>query len=121
PETEGYDKITHAHFYGGPKATIETVEKFLNIPVDYYTRVDFNAFIDVVDILNGIDYDVPYEIEEMNSNDKKDAIHLMPGKQTLECECLLAPHPTCKYDKYVKRHNRQHEIIKNITDKTFIA
>lgn len=121
PETEGYDKITHAHFYGGPKATIETVEKFLNVPVDYYTRVDFNAFIDVVDILNGIDYDVPYEIEEMDSNDKKDAIHLMPGEQTLDGEGALALARTRKYDSDVERGKRQQEIIKKIADKTISA
>src|SRR5699024_10872491 len=31
----GYDtKINHAHFHGGPKASMETVEDYLNIPID---------------------------------------------------------------------------------------
>src|SRR5699024_2979753 len=83
PEIKDYTKITHAHFYGGPKAAIETVEKFLDVPVDYYARVDFNAFIDVVDALDGIEFDVPFEIYTMESNHVQGAIHLMPGRQTL--------------------------------------
>ena len=46
PEINGYTKINHAHAYGGPKTTVQTVEQFLNVPVDYYVRVDFVADYD---------------------------------------------------------------------------
>ncbi len=62
PEVGYNTKINHAHFYGGPKATIETVEETLDIPVDYYVKMNFYAFMDVIDALNGINVDVPYEI-----------------------------------------------------------
>ena len=39
---------------GGTEGTIETVEKLFDIPVDYYSKLNFDAFIDVVDALNGI-------------------------------------------------------------------
>lgn len=32
------DKIAHAHAFGGIDSTIDTVEKFLDIPVDYYIK-----------------------------------------------------------------------------------
>ncbi len=46
------------HAYGGPKATVETVEQLFNVPVDYYVKVNFKAFTDIVDSLGGIDFDV---------------------------------------------------------------
>src|SRR5699024_12853980 len=49
PEVGYETKINHAHSFGGPKATIDTVENLLGIPVDYYARINFSAFMDVVD------------------------------------------------------------------------
>ena len=46
-------KINHAHAYGGPPATIEAVEELMEVPVDYYVRMNFYAFMDVVDALGG--------------------------------------------------------------------
>ncbi|WP_419893168.1 LCP family protein [Oceanobacillus kimchii] len=84
------DKIAHAHAFGGTMGTIDTVENMLDIPVDYYVKLNFDSFVDVVESLGGIEVDVPYEFTESDSNDKKDAIHLMPGEQTLNGEEALA-------------------------------
>ena len=67
---EKRDKITHAHVYGGTEGTIETVEELFDIPVDYFFKLNFNAFIDVVDALGGIMVDVPITVSEMDSNDR---------------------------------------------------
>ncbi|MGM8213618.1 LCP family protein [Virgibacillus sp. W0430] len=114
PEVGYHTKINHAHAFGGPKATMDTVEEFLNVPVDYYVRLDFEAFIEIVDTLGGIQYDVPYEIHEMDSTDKKDAIHLLPGYQKLNGEEALALARTRKYDSDIERGKRQQEIIKTV-------
>src|SRR5699024_10527608 len=39
PEVGYETKINHAHAYGGPRATSETVEEYLGLPVDYYVRM----------------------------------------------------------------------------------
>ncbi|WP_077623392.1 LCP family protein [Sediminibacillus massiliensis] len=117
PEVGYNTKINHAHAYGGPRASIEAVEGMLDIPVDYYVRMDFEAFIDVVDALNGINVDVPYEMSEQDSNDKAGAIHLMPGEQTLNGEEALALARTRKQDSDIERGKRQQEIIQAIISK----
>ena len=81
PEVGYNTKINHAHAFGGPKASIEAVETLFNIPVDYYVKMNFHAFIDVVDALDGINVEVPYEMYEQDSTDTKDAIHLMVKKR----------------------------------------
>lgn len=118
PEVGYETKINHAHAYGGHRATIETVENLLGIPVDYYVKVNFEAFIDVVDAVNGITVDVPYEFSEQNSKDKADAIHLYPGVQRLDGEEALALARTRKLDNDIERGKRQQEIIKAIVDRT---
>lgn len=117
PEVGREDKITHAHAYGGPKATIETVENLMNIPVDYYVRVNFHAFVDVVDAIGGIDIDVPYELTEQDSSDKAGAIHLYPGEQELDGEEALAFARTRKLDNDIERGKRQMEVVDAVADK----
>ncbi|WP_047982598.1 LCP family protein [Ornithinibacillus contaminans] len=121
PELGYNTKINHAHFYGGPKATIETVEQFLHVPVDYYIRFNFEAFIEVVDSLGGIRFDVPYEIYEPDSHDNKNAIHLLPGYQVLNGEQALALARSRKYDSDVARGKRQQEIVRTIIKKATSA
>ncbi|PWA12875.1 transcriptional regulator [Pueribacillus theae] len=114
----GYStKINHAHAYGGPIATIETVEDLLDIPVDYYVRLDFEAFMKVVDALGGIEVDVPYTFSEQNSKDKANAITLEKGLQTLDGEEALAFARTRKKDSDIERGKRQQEIMKAIMKK----
>lgn len=114
----GYEtKINHAHAKGGPKATIETVENLLEVPIDYYVKVNFHAFVEVVDALGGITAEVPYEFKESNSMDKRDAIHLMPGEQKLNGEEALALARTRKLDNDIERGKRQQDLIKAIVKK----
>lgn len=117
PEVGYETKINHAHAYGGTKATIDTVENLLDIPIDYYVKVNFEAFIDVVDAVDGISVDVPYEFTEQDSKDKAGAIHLLPGVQDLDGEQALALARTRKLDNDVERGKRQQEIIKSVINK----
>lgn len=116
PEVGYSTKINHAHAFGGARATVETVEEFLNVPVDYYVRVNFNAFVDLVEAIDGIWYNVPYEISEPNSGNKRDSIHLYPGYQHLNGEETLALARTRKHDSDLQRGRRQQEILMTIAD-----
>nr|WP_106783700.1 LCP family protein [Lysinibacillus timonensis] len=116
PYLQSYDKITHAHAYGGTLATIETVEELFDIPVDYYVKMNFNAFIDVVDALGGIEVEVPYDRLEKDENDKY-TIQLKAGLQHLNGSEALALARTRKADSDIERGKRQQEILKAIANK----
>lgn len=120
--SKGYeDKINHAYGKGGIASTIETVEGLLEIPVDYYVKMNFDAFMEVVDTLDGIKIDVPYEISEMDSNDRHNSINLTPGYQTLNGEEALALARTRKQDNDIERGKRQQEILKAVLKKAVSA
>ncbi|RPJ96805.1 LytR family transcriptional regulator [Rummeliibacillus sp. TYF005] len=110
------DKITHAHAYGGTQATIDTVENLLNVPVDYYYRLNFDAFIEIVDALGGIKVNVPYALHELDENDKR-TVNLKPGKQLLNGREALALARTRHQDSDIKRGERQQMILEAIIKK----
>ena len=114
PEVGYEDKIAHAHAFGGIDATVETVERMLDVPVDYYVRLNFQSFVEVVDSIGGITYNVPYELSEQNSSDQAGAIELDEGTQTLNGEEALALARTRKQDSDLARGERQMEIIQQI-------
>lgn len=116
PYVEYKDKITHAHAYGNTIATVETVENLFEIPVDYYVKMNFNAFIDVVNALGGIVADVPYDILEKDENDNN-AIQLTEGRHLLTGEEALALVRTRKADSDIERGKRQQEVLKAIIQK----
>ena len=87
----GLDKINHSYNYGGVELTKRTVEKVLDTEIDYYAKADFNGFVEIVDMLGGVDIEVP-DVEGrgrgMNYDDNADRlhIHLKPGMQHLDGE-----------------------------------
>lgn len=113
PEVGYYDKITHAHAYNGPTASMDSVEATLNVPVDYYVRINMEAFVDAVDELGGIEYDVPYNISEPNTNDTG-KIKVKKGHQKLNGDEALAVARTRHQDSDLKRGQRQMDLIKKL-------
>src|SRR5699024_2585810 len=118
PEVGYETKINHAHAFGQEQAVIDTIEGLLEIPIDYWVRVNFDSFIDVVDALDGVTVDVPYEFTEQDSKDRANAIHLYPGVQELDGEQALALARTRKLDNDIERGKRQQEVLKAIIDRT---
>ncbi|KKB45008.1 LCP family protein [Bacillus thermotolerans] len=114
PEVGYETKINHAYAFGGPAATVESVEELLDVPVDYYVRMNFKAFMDVVEALDGIEYDVPFELSEKDSNDVHNAIQLEPGLQHLNGEEALALARTRQYDNDIERGKRQQELLQTV-------
>lgn len=49
------DKINHAYAFGGVNMAINTVEKFLDSPIDYYIKVNMEGFKQLVDIMGGVE------------------------------------------------------------------
>ncbi|NUI89858.1 LCP family protein [Staphylococcus borealis] len=116
PKVGYYDKITHAHAYGGPVAAMDSVEATLNVPVDYYVRVNMDAFVEAVDELGGIYYDVPYDLNEPNTDDSG-RIKIKKGYQKLNGDEALAVARTRHHDSDLKRGERQMNLIKLLFQK----
>ena len=117
PDRGRNDKITHAHAFGGTRGTIDTVEGALDIPIDYYVKMNFNAFIEVVDALGGIEAEVPYDYTELDENDQR-TIQLEKGMQHLDGKHALALARTRMLDNDIERGKRQQMILQAILKET---
>ncbi|NIK11810.1 LCP family protein [Alkalibacillus almallahensis] len=112
------DKINHAYAYGDKEMTIDTVSKFLDIPVDYYATVDFNAFTRTVNVLGGLTVDVPFDFEQKSMAPNSYMIDFQEGEQHLNGEEALAFVRMRKEDPRgdLGRIDRQQEFLNSLAD-----
>lgn len=54
------DKINHAYAFGGVTMAKNTVEHFLDYPIDYYVRINMEGFAHLIDILGGVEVNNPF-------------------------------------------------------------
>lgn len=80
------DKINHAHAYGGPELTMQTLRDFLNLDVDYYVKVDYKAVMEIVDAIGGVEIDVPQRMKYDDTTPGIPPLHIdiKKGLQTLD-------------------------------------
>ena len=119
-----YAKINQAYFLGaanklpggGPALAVKTVEQVLNVPIQYYAQIDFDAFAKMIDELGGIDVYV-HQTMRVSLVGKAGSFELKPGVQTLDGPTLLAYVRNRYTDgNDFARSQRQQEVIMTIRD-----
>lgn len=80
------DKLTHAGI-SGIKCTVETLENYLDIDINYYVVINFSSLIKMVDAIGGVDIYNPFKftsnrVKVWSGTFKKGDIHL-DGKMAL--------------------------------------
>ncbi len=89
-ENPGDKKINAIHSSVGVKGLMKAVENILDIPVHNYITVDYKAVEKVVDILGGVEVDVPFHMEyEDPYDDPPLKIDISAGNQILDGEHAL--------------------------------
>ncbi|UOY91316.1 LCP family protein [Ectobacillus sp. JY-23] len=106
------DKINHAYAYGGIEGSILTIENFLDIPIDYYIKVNMEGFRDIVDAVGGIDVNNKFAFELDGVYVPEGAVHL-DGEQALQYARMRKEDPNGDFG----RQKRQREVIQKILDK----
>ncbi len=56
-----FDKANAAYSYGGPEEAVSLLNKNLDMDIEHYVTVNFDALIDVVDAVGGVEIDVTDE------------------------------------------------------------
>ena len=87
---ERKNKITHAAWYG-ESCMIDTINELFDINIDYFVKINFKGFVSIIDLLGGIDVDVPITFCEQDSNRNfENQICLDEGYRHLNGEEALA-------------------------------
>lgn len=72
----------NSSMHGGIENLQEVVSDLLGIPLDFYVEIDLNGFVELVEAVGGVDFDVPIE---MYYNDPTQDLNIFyqPGMQHL--------------------------------------
>ena len=113
------DKINAAYAYGGIKLAKQTVANLLQIPIHYYILANWQGFIQIMDILGGVDLYVDHNMnyEDPYANLK---IHLQQGFQHLDGE-KAGEYVRFRHDELgdIGRVQRQQKFFKALSSEFF--
>jgi polyisoprenyl-teichoic acid--peptidoglycan teichoic acid transferase len=106
------DKINHAYAFGRVEMSMDTVEKFLDIPIDYYVKANMEGFRDIVDAVGGIKVNNNMEFSSGKSHFAVGEVNLT-GEEALAYVRMRKEDPDGDYG----RQRRQRQVIQGITNK----
>ncbi|MBS6430164.1 LCP family protein [Enterococcus raffinosus] len=112
----GNQRIEAAYTFGGPTASVNTVEKLLKIPIAHYCVFNFLSFIQFIDAIGGIDINVQHSFDGV-TKDGPGAIHFDEGKQHVDGTKALSYARERHSDNDIMRGFRQQEIIQAVGKK----
>lgn len=105
------DKLTHAGIYG-VNISVETLEKLYDIDIDYFFRINFSGFEQIIDELGGINVYSQYAFNGAEGSYKK-GMNRLSGRQALG----FARERYAFLQGDVQRGNNQMEVIKAVVNK----
>src|SRR5690606_4075310 len=106
------DKINHAYAFGGVDMTIDTVENFLDVPIDYYVKVNMEGLEQIVDALGGIQVESTFAFSYEGSTFEEGTLTLT-GEEALRYARMRKGDPKGDFG----RQDRQKQVIAGIIDK----
>ncbi|MER2030847.1 MAG: LCP family protein [Solibacillus sp.] len=103
------DKINHAYSFGGMEMSVKSVEKLLDIPIDYVVKVNMESFVDIIDIVGGItvenEFNFNYEGEHFSAGQLA-----LDGEKSLKYVRMRYEDPSGDFG----RQNRQKQVIQGV-------
>lgn len=106
------DKLTHAGIYG-VNASIDALQRLYGIQADYYLRLNFSGFIDIIDALGGIEVNSDYEFTVENIRTYQKGINQLTGLEAL----AFARERYSFADGDFQRAKNQMEVIRAVIQK----
>jgi polyisoprenyl-teichoic acid--peptidoglycan teichoic acid transferase len=112
-KNDALDKLTHSGIYG-INCTVQTIENFVDIDINYYVRMNFTSFIKIIDVIGDIDVYSHYNFTDMTGvyNFKK-GINKLGAEEAL----IFARERKAFEGGDVQRGLNQQEVIKAVIKK----
>ncbi|MFC5404992.1 LCP family protein [Cohnella soli] len=112
PNSGKYDKINHAYAFGGTSLSVQAVEQLFGVPVSYYMKTNMEGFVNMIDILGGVDVNSDRAFEFGGE-------YFEPGPQHLNGTRALAFSRMRKEDPHgdFGRTSRQRQVLSDAIDR----
>ncbi|WP_066055755.1 polyisoprenyl-teichoic acid--peptidoglycan teichoic acid transferase TagU [Robertmurraya korlensis] len=106
------DKINHAYAFGQEEMAMATVENLLDIPIDYYVRVNMEGFQDIVDAVGGISVNSTFSFSQDGHQFTEGLLNL-DGEKALSYVRMRYEDPQGDFG----RQQRQRQVIQGVVNK----
>lgn len=106
------DKLTHAGIYG-VEQSMDALERLYDIDIDYYLRINFTGFVDIIDALGGIEVYSDYDFTVQNVKEYHQGYNQLDGLEAL----AFARERYSFAEGDYQRAKNQMEVIRAVIDK----
>jgi LCP family protein required for cell wall assembly len=106
------DKINHAYAFGGTEMAINTVEHFLDIPIDYFVKINMESFKDTVDAVGGVEVNNTLDFS-YGGFDFPEGLVSLDGEKALAYTRMRYEDPRGDFG----RQDRQRQVIEAVIKK----
>lgn len=103
------DKINHSYAFGGVKTSLQTVENLLDIPIDYVVTVNMEGFMEMVDLMGGIEVTNEFAFST-DTREFPEGNITLSGEDALEYVRMRKEDPTGDFG----RQGRQRQVLENL-------
>lgn len=107
------DKINHAYAFGGAAMSMDTVEKYLDIPIDHYVSINMMGIKELVDALGGVDVNNDLEFESRGEHYAFGPIHL-EGERVLTYLRMRYEDPRGDYGRQLRQRAVVEAVVKKV-------
>lgn len=110
--TNAYDKLTHAGYYG-IETSVNSVQKLLDIEINYYVKVNFSTIEQVIDAMGGVSVHSDYAFVTQNNDYIRVGYNDLDGATALD----FARERKSFVDGDVQRVKNQQKVLSAIINK----
>ena len=100
-------KLNSAYAYGGSATAVKTVQKYLNVPIDFYATINMGGLEGLINAVGGVDIKPLLSFSFAGYNFVKDKKTHMDGTEALQYCRMRDQDPLGDYG----RQNRQRQVI----------
>jgi len=111
-KTGAMDKLTHSGIYG-INCTVKTIENLVDIDINYYVRVNFTSFLNIINVIGNINVYSKYSFTTDGGYSYKAGINLLNAEYALQF--ARERHSFASGD--IQRGLNQQEVIKSVINK----
>nr|WP_106783690.1 LCP family protein [Lysinibacillus timonensis] len=106
------DKINHSYAYGGVETALLSVENLLQIPINYVVTVNMEGFVEIVDILGGVEVNNQFAFST-DAYDYPEGNQTLTGDQAIHYVRMRKEDPAGDFG----RQNRQQQVLESLFTK----
>ena len=113
-DTDEFDKLNHAYMnYNGIEGTINSLQRYLDMPIDYYVNVNMQGFMDVIDALGGVDITPTLTFTQNDVSFTEGETRTLSGIEAIQYVRMRKSDP----EGDIGREKRQQQLIEAVVDK----